>query len=102
MGFPKAIVELQTECLPKGKYVVETSKYSMGGTALTLCTESGELATVVSVYLDEHPSDGCVWVKTWSENVGVLEALSRAGVLRATGRTAPAGFATAEEAEVLV
>ena len=51
---------------------------------------------------DNPPEDGCVWIKNYSENEGVLDALQRAGVIEFTGRFAQVGHAHAFECALLV
>lgn len=48
-----------------------------------------------------RPAEGCVFLKGWSENEGLPEALEKAGVVRLTGRKVPTGYVEAVEAEVL-
>ena len=48
-----------------------------------------------------HVGPTHVWLKGWSENVGVPEGLEAAGLVRLTGETCPTGFAHAQLAEVL-
>lgn len=78
---------------------------STGAPALYLIdSEDGQVLTVVSVNLLRHPAPapGCIWVKTWSENEGLLEQLVKAGLLEPTGRTATVGIAAkAVEARLL-
>lgn len=50
-------------------------------------------ATVALPNTERKPEH--VWLKTWSENVGVDTALTQAQVIELTGETAPAGFCTA-------
>jgi hypothetical protein len=42
-----------------------------------------------------------VWLKGWSENEGVPEALEEAGLVKLTGETWPTGFVEAQEAILL-
>jgi len=83
-----------------------TAFYSNGGTALLMRLPADEDGPgedwPVSVNLvDVPPADGCIWVKTWSGNEGILAALTAAGVLEPTGRTQPTGFVHAHEARLL-
>jgi len=78
------------------------SEYFAGGTAIILGGEDGPIG-VATVYLDgQPPASGCVWIKDWSENEGVFDSLTKAGVIEPTGRTAPTGFVVAHEAQLLV
>lgn len=65
---------------------IEKNHYFDGSIALELThPEDGPIATA-SVYLENYPivepyiKDHC-WIKTWSENEGILEALVEAGVV---------------------
>jgi hypothetical protein len=51
---------------------------------------------------DNPPQAGCFWVKDYSENEGVAEALIAAGISEPTGRIAKAGHALVEEHKLLV
>lgn len=51
----------------------------------------------ITVAMQLKPAEGCFWVKTWSENEGLLEELERLGLVERTGRFQPAGFANAIE-----
>ena len=42
-----------------------------------------------------------VWLKNWSENIGVPEALVKAGLVELTGETWQTGFVNAVEAKLL-
>ena len=64
--------------------------------ALELICENGEPWTTASVNMGHCP-DGCMFIKDWSENEGMVEALKEAGVI--TGDpvvTSPSGFVTAK------
>lgn len=80
---------------------VTVSKDKYGDGSLALILEDGERIAVVSVWLEEHPADGCIWVKNYSENSGIQEEMVSLGLLELTGRVAQAGFVTVQEARVL-
>lgn len=64
-------------------------------------TTDGESYADVSVVLPGTPTrSGHFWVKTWSENHGLLEELVAQGALVTTGNTARTGFVTASEAKI--
>lgn len=48
--------------------------------------DKGAPEFIATVCLDEKPSDGCVWLKGWTENEGIPEALEAAGVVMLTNR----------------
>lgn len=50
----------------------------------------------------EFPCDDCVFLKGWSENEGLPEALVRAGVVELTGREIRTGYCKAVEARLLI
>lgn len=80
------------------KGVISIGEYALGGLALFANDpEDGEPLFTATVYLDEPPSEGCVWLKGWSENEGVPQALYDAGIVEFTGRTAQCSYATAIE-----
>lgn len=81
--------------------VTHAATYPNGSLALVLYNEHGAVATV-SVLAELPADEGCIWVKNYSENAGVQEALIDAGVLKLTGRTTRVGYATVHEAEVLI
>ncbi len=88
-----------------GEVSVVFSKYpSSGGTAIAL-HRGGVREVVASVNLKAYgypiPPQDEVWLKGWSENEGVLEALEKAGVVELTGLTIPAGYATAQHARII-
>lgn len=75
--------------------------YSGGSPALGVFSASGELQYSATVALKTLPSAGCVWLKGWSENKGVPEALERSGAVILTGKTVATGYCHAQEAELL-
>ena len=77
-------------------------KYGNGSRAITAATLFGEPQFTATVALDELPAEGCVFLKGWSENEGIPEALVKAGVVELTGRTFPTGYCEAIEAKLLV
>lgn len=81
------------------------SHYITGaGTAITADAD-GEFGREpygnVSVNLDIPPDKGCIWVKTWAENEGLLEQLVNLGLLKPTGRTQSTGWVEATEARLV-
>jgi len=72
--------------------------------ALTIIGENGPEATVTVCLAPDGPRapDGCVWLKGWSENEGIPNALEQAGIVHRTGETHPTGFVKAELAKILV
>jgi hypothetical protein len=62
--------------------------------------EAWGTATVCLYPPCEHPGEHGVWLKGWSENEGLPEALEKAGVLKLTGKTSPTGYCEAQHAEL--
>tara|TARA_Y100000310_G_C20215604_1_gene593380 strand:- start:179 stop:475 length:297 start_codon:yes stop_codon:yes gene_type:complete len=90
----------------KAKFVNEDvelvfGKYFDGTTAIKGQSVNGEPLFTVTVLVDVKPADGCVFLKGWSENAGISQALCDAGVLELTGRTVKTGFCKAFEAKLL-
>jgi len=63
---------------------------------------TGEPMFVATVALDEIPPDGCIFLKGWSENEGIPEALRKAGIVEFTGDEIETGYVTAVVAKLLV
>lgn len=76
--------------------------YGDGSTAIQGISLDGEPIFKATVALDEKPAEGCVFLKGWSENEGVPEALIKAGVVELTGRKVKTGFCEAVEAKLLL
>ena len=79
---------------------VERAHYQDDSLALSLWDADGPLAKA-TVWLDIPPAEGCVWIKDWAENEGMLASLTAAGVIEPTGRVEQAGFTHVHEARVL-
>ena len=82
---------------------VVSAFYSDGSTALIIQSERGKEATATVCLAPEGPTpeNGFVWLKGWSENEGIPEALEKAGIVKRTGDVFPTGFVFAELAELL-
>ena len=81
--------------------VLNKGKYGDCSLALTLNDECSRIA-VVSVWVAGVPAaDGCIWVKNYRENAGLMEALEDAGVLERTGLATQVGHVWVPEARVL-
>ncbi len=85
------IVELETKHLPKGMYEVKLYLYQVRGeTALTIW--QGDLPQMTAtVLLEDHPTpdERHVWIKSWMENEGLMQALIDAGVIRSAKAVQP-------------
>lgn len=85
----------------QGEVEIEFKKYQNGSVAIQAFSLDGEPEFTATVALDEMPPDGYVFLKGWSENEGVPNALVKAGVVELTGRTIATGYVEAQEAKLL-
>lgn len=76
--------------------------YVDGSPAIKAFNLNGAPMFTATVCVDEKPADGCVFLKGWSENKWIPEALVAAGIVELTGRTCPTGYCEAIEARLLV
>lgn len=76
--------------------------YGDGSTAIQGKSLLGEPIFTATVALDEKPKEGHVFLKGWSENEGVPDALVKAGIVQLTGRKIPTGYCEALEAKLLM
>lgn len=79
---------------------IEVVEYFHGGTCLIALGDEGPIATL-TVWVDEPPSPGCVWIKDWSENSGVLASLEELGLVERTGRIYPTEWVEAIEVRLI-
>jgi hypothetical protein len=80
-----------------GKYPADDSISLVSG----MGTEDQQVYTVCLAAHAAPLTPGHVWLKDWSENEGVPQALVDAGIIELTGVTWPAGFCNAVEARLL-
>ena len=90
----------------KSKYINEEvnlhfGNYGDGSPSITATSLDFEPMFKATVALNEKPADGCVFLKGWSENEGIPEALVKAGVVELTGGGVSTGFCLAIEAKLL-
>jgi hypothetical protein len=83
----------------KDVYVV-MKRYYDGSPRMELYDDEGPVCTV-SINLPVSPAPGCIWVKDWSENAGVLKSLTDLGIIKPTGKEYQTNFVTAKEAKIL-
>lgn len=88
--------DFEAKHVGRDDYELQVSRYAMGGTALLIQRGYERVATVT---VNLPPSEGCVWVKTWSE--GIFEEMVARGLLEETGRTMPTGYVAAREARLI-
>lgn len=79
-------------------------RYRSREIGIEIIGDDGEPQCVATVslvpYGAPHPGEYGLWLKGWSENDGVPEALVSAGIVTLTGQTHPTGFAEAQHAEL--
>ena len=79
-------------------------RYQSGEIAIEIIDDEGDrvgTATCALVpYGAPHPGKFGLWLKGWSENEGVPQALADAGIVTLTGRHHRTGFAEAQHAEL--
>ena len=82
----------------KGNVTVEILKYAKGGACIRLIdAEDGCPAATATVCIPEaQPPPWHVWLKGWSENKGLPEALAAAGVVKLLPQTRRCGCAHAQ------
>jgi len=82
---------------------IQQATYSNGRTALLLVdAKTGESIAVATANLPhESLEPGQVFIKDHSENHGMLEALEKAGIVKATGETVHSGFVQVPKATLL-
>lgn len=82
-----------------GSGYVEFSRYPFNGEiAIRIFADDGNPEATATVALEHAPnarSRNGVWLKGWSENEGIPEALEKAGIVNLTGETHPTGFCEA-------
>ena len=67
--------------------VLRQGKYACGQTAIRgFDASTKEPVYMATIALQYKPQQGCVWIKTWSENSGLVDQLIIAGVISLTGR----------------
>lgn len=94
----------------KTQWINETAhmrqaQYRDGSIALQLFDEYGSPLMTPTVNLEaygEHPAEGNVFIKDWSENQGILQSLIDEKVISEPIRQVPAGFTFAYECTLLV
>lgn len=82
----------------RGGYLAFSHYPFNGEIAIRIYSEDGEPEATATVALEHAPDArerNGVWLKGWSENDGVPEALEKAGIVKLTGETHPTGFCEA-------
>lgn len=82
----------------------EFGRYASGEIAIIIKGDDGEALVKASVslvpYGAEDPGEFGLWIKDWSENEGVADALVRSGIVQLTGKTHKINFVEAKHAEL--
>lgn len=94
-------IHVKTEFINE-RVVLEFGKYGNGSIAIRATTLNGEPQFCATVAVEPLPAAGCVFLKGWSENEGIPEALVKAGIVELTGRKVTNGFCEAVEAKLLI
>lgn len=84
----------------------ETNSKVTGQTAILIVhPDTGDRLAIATVNLEglgaKTLEPNFVWLKGWSENEGIPEALENAGILKRTGEVFSTGFVQAELAEII-
>ncbi len=85
--------------------VVQAERYALNGhTALSLYdARTGEYVATASVNMPHAPlAPNQVFIKDYSENVGMLKALEEAGIVRVSGVYVPTGIGSLPVCELLI
>jgi hypothetical protein len=87
-----------------GEVELKFGYYSNGSIAIKGYSTDGlhECVFIATVALSTIPAPGFVFLKGWSENEGLPEALVKAGIVELTGKKIPTGYCEAQEAKLLV
>lgn len=86
----------------KGDFYVAFVEYATGGTCITLRDDTEGPAAVATVRLPNNLPNNHVWMKGWSENEGLPEALEKAGIVQLLPIFVNTGFVQAQMAKVLI
>lgn len=70
----------------------EVGHYSNGRLAIKFFDQEGPFSTITTNLPDQHLNEGEVFVKDWSENEVLVNALLEAGWLTLTGREVQSGY----------
>jgi len=92
-------IQIRTKYTPKGDYeIFNVGMYYDKSPALKIFNMNGEPQLTVTVCIDHaKPAAGNVFVKDYSENEGVMDALIAANILKEAIGTHISGFVTIYE-----
>lgn len=97
-------VHLKTRYIDELCEVVVSGLYIDASTCIKILSADGRPMATATVCLIEYGHTPKLWnvfIKSWSENEGMLEALQKAGIIGEVVREVPAGYATAYECPLL-
>lgn len=100
----KIIDNFETKNVERQNVIVETSRnYSNGRTCIQIMSTRGAPLMVASVNLpDDDLPDGHVFIKDYSENEGVADALVKAGFIEPTDVVINQGFVSIRMYKLLI
>lgn len=95
-------INLETKYCPKGIYqITSPGVYRDGSPALKCLDQVGHPQFTATVCIEgQRPKPGHVFIKDWSENEGVLDALLEAGIVEEPIRNVTCGFSVAHECKL--
>ncbi len=85
----------------KEDVLLSFGEYGDGSVAIQAVSLGREPMFTATACIDEPAKEGHVFLKGWSENEGIPEALVKASVVELTGRTVPTGYCEVLEAKLL-
>lgn len=97
-------VAIRTKHVDESCATILLGEYASGVPLIMIESVDGERLCVATTNLEgygKYPEEGNVFIKDWSENEGVLDALVKAEIISKPVREVPAGFATAYECTLL-
>ncbi|QGJ90091.1 hypothetical protein HWC80_gp051 [Mycobacterium phage Indlulamithi] len=95
-------IPMRTKYVREDHALLKSNVYVDGSKMIQVFSAIGEPLLTATVCLEaygEKPDEGNVFIKTWSENEGVFEALHKAGVIGNAVRMIPVGGHDAQVAE---
>lgn len=84
-------------------YIVKKKYRADNSTMLVLNSMSGQVVAVATVCLEyDTPAEGNVFIKDYSENLGMLAMLQKAGIVGPVIREVESGFVKVPECKLLM
>ena len=86
----------------RGDVEIRYVPYVQGGLCICLREPNGDHICKATICLPNEPlPKGYVWMKGWGENVGIPEALEKAGIIHLSTKFVRTGFVQAQKAKVI-